>query len=136
MNTVSLGSVLFSSLSLSSSLLRCLLLRSLSRHQADRLTHARSLTMAAPPPHQQDWEDFTLFEFRAGLMKKTGTQLAADPRRGTVKLLRVREFSLLLFLVVGAEEDCLETGAALFLEPERVLFDAKKDGERPGKKGH
>ena len=39
---------------------------------------------------EQDWEDFTLFEFKAGLMKKTGTQLAADPRRGTVRLLRVR----------------------------------------------
>ena len=39
--------------------------------------------------NEQDWEDFTLFEFRAGLMKKTGTQLAADPRRGTVRLLRV-----------------------------------------------
>lgn len=39
--------------------------------------------------NEQDWEDFTLFEFKAGLMKKTGTQLSADPRRGTVRMLRV-----------------------------------------------
>lgn len=50
--------------------------------------------MMAAAEQEQEWEDFTLFEFKAGLMKKTGTQLAADPRRGTVRLLRVRFPSL------------------------------------------
>lgn len=31
-----------------------------------------------------------LTEFRAGLMRKDGTKLAADPRRGLVRVVRVR----------------------------------------------
>ena len=52
--------------------------------------------MMAAPQEEDEWDDFTLFEFKAGLMKKTGTQLAADPRRGLVRLLRVREDEIAL----------------------------------------
>ena len=51
-----------------------------------------SISSRLSPAHAMASRDVlhVLTEFRAGLMRKDGTKLAADPRRGLVRVVRVR----------------------------------------------
>lgn len=79
---------------------------------------------------EHEWEDFTLFEFRAGMMKKTGTQLAADPRRGTIRLLRVRLFASRAFWRGGERGSaCWSLALSLAFGVERRLSFRRERGD-------